>query len=31
LYEYLTQRKPDQVAAPTETRHDQSVPVEAGK
>ena len=31
LYEYLAQRKPDQAAAPAETRHDQSVPVEAGK
>jgi len=31
LYEYLAQRKPEQAAAPAETRHDPPVPVEAVK
>jgi pyruvate-ferredoxin/flavodoxin oxidoreductase len=31
LYEYLAQRKPEQAAAPADTRHDQSVPLGAGK
>ena len=31
LYEYLAQRKPEQAAAPAETRHDPPVPVETGK
>jgi pyruvate-ferredoxin/flavodoxin oxidoreductase len=31
LYEYLAQRKPEHAAAPTDTRHDQSVPLGAGK
>jgi pyruvate-ferredoxin/flavodoxin oxidoreductase len=31
LYEYLAQRIPEQAAAPAEMRHDQSVPVGAGK
>jgi len=31
LYEYLAQRKPEQAAAPAETRHDHPEPVAAGK
>jgi pyruvate-ferredoxin/flavodoxin oxidoreductase len=31
LYEYLAQRKPEHAAAPADTRHDQSVPLGAGK